>query len=165
MAPVQILNQEASEERAENARLSIYVGAIAVGDLVKNTLGPKGMDKILVSSKDNSIQVTNDGATILKSIQLENAAAKILVGMFCTFILTSIFVPDILSNGFIYLSLPFNFLHIYACNSSTLASFFIFVHYVHSTLLTTISNFWLDILPLYIMHIPLFSININPPIL
>ncbi|KGG52978.1 hypothetical protein DI09_11p230 [Mitosporidium daphniae] len=79
LAPVQILQQEATEERAENARLNIFVGAIAVGDLVRNTLGPKGMDKILISARDNSMSVTNDGATILKSIHLENAAAKILV--------------------------------------------------------------------------------------
>lgn len=78
--PVQIFQDEATEERAENARLSIFVGAIAVGDLVKNTLGPKGMDKILVSGRDGAIQVTNDGATILKSIHLDNPAAKILVG-------------------------------------------------------------------------------------
>jgi T-complex protein 1 subunit beta len=57
------------------------VGAIAVGDLVKSTLGPKGMDKILISAHDQGeIQVTNDGATILKSIYLDNPAAKILVG-------------------------------------------------------------------------------------
>jgi len=38
------------EEKGENARLSAFVGAIAVGDLVKSTLGPKGMDKILQSA-------------------------------------------------------------------------------------------------------------------
>lgn len=58
------------------------MGAIAVGDLVKNTLGPKGMDKILISAHDQGdIKVTNDGATILKSIHLDNPAAQILVGM------------------------------------------------------------------------------------
>ncbi|KAG6326742.1 hypothetical protein ID866_12347, partial [Astraeus odoratus] len=38
---------QATEEKAENARLSSFVGALAVGDLVKSTLGPKGMNKIL----------------------------------------------------------------------------------------------------------------------
>lgn len=76
-----ILQQGASEERAENARLSSFVGAIAVGDLIKSTLGPKGMDKILQSSSGKSMQVTNDGATILKSIYLDNPAAKILVNL------------------------------------------------------------------------------------
>ena len=56
----------------------MFVGAIAVGDLIKSTLGPKGMDKILQSS-NGEVMVTNDGATILKSIYLDNAAAKVLV--------------------------------------------------------------------------------------
>jgi hypothetical protein len=38
-----VLNQQASEEKGEQARLSAFVGAIAVADLVKSTLGPKGM--------------------------------------------------------------------------------------------------------------------------
>jgi T-complex protein 1 subunit beta len=59
------------------------VGAIAVADLVKTTLGPKGMDKILQSLGDEQsrkkIIVTNDGATILQSIFVDNPAAKILI--------------------------------------------------------------------------------------
>jgi len=78
---VQIFGDEATEEKAENARLSSFVGAVAVGDLVKSTLGPKGMNKILQSGSTGDISVTNDGATILKSIQLDNAAAKILVNI------------------------------------------------------------------------------------
>jgi T-complex protein 1 subunit beta len=56
---------------------------MAIADLVKTTLGPKGMDKILqsVDPKDQSITVTNDGATILSKIPLDNAAAKVLVDM------------------------------------------------------------------------------------
>jgi T-complex protein 1 subunit beta len=56
---------------------------MAIADLVKTTLGPKGMDKILqsVDPNDQSISVTNDGATILGSIPLDNAAAKVLVDM------------------------------------------------------------------------------------
>ncbi|KAF8548304.1 hypothetical protein OG21DRAFT_1449294 [Imleria badia] len=76
-----IFGNEATEEKAENARLSSFVGALAVGDLVKSTLGPKGMNKILQSGSTGEINVTNDGATILKSIQLDNAAAKILVNI------------------------------------------------------------------------------------
>ncbi|RKP00398.1 hypothetical protein CXG81DRAFT_19646 [Caulochytrium protostelioides] len=77
----QILGDNATQERAEQARLSSFVGAIAVGDLVKSTLGPKGMDKILQSYSTGNIMVTNDGATILKSIALDNAAAKVLVNI------------------------------------------------------------------------------------
>ncbi|XP_018325725.1 T-complex protein 1 subunit beta [Agrilus planipennis] len=81
--PVRVLKEEAEEEKAEIARLSSFVGAIAIGDLVKSTLGPKGMDKILVSYGRNAgqVQVTNDGATILKSVGVDNPAAKILVDM------------------------------------------------------------------------------------
>merc|ERR1712168_1248256 len=79
--PLNILQQGAEEERAETARLSSFVGAIAIGDLVKTTLGPKGMDKILVSTgrMEGTIQVTNDGATILRSVGIDNPAAKVLV--------------------------------------------------------------------------------------
>ena len=70
-----------SLDQGENARLSSFIGAIAIADLVKTTLGPKGMDKILqkVSEHDQSISVTNDGATILRSVMLDNPAAKVLV--------------------------------------------------------------------------------------
>jgi T-complex protein 1 subunit beta len=82
LGAVPIFQENATEERAENARLASFVGAIAVGDLVKSTLGPKGMDKILQSlSNQNDVIVTNDGATILKSIALDNAAAKVLVNI------------------------------------------------------------------------------------
>ncbi|PNS20528.1 hypothetical protein CAC42_5978 [Sphaceloma murrayae] len=79
--PTQIFAEDVIEEKGENARLSAFVGAIAVGDLVKSTLGPKGMDKILQSGSTGEIMVTNDGATILKSIALDNAAAKVLVNI------------------------------------------------------------------------------------
>jgi len=78
-----IFNEEggAHEEKGEHARLSSFIGAIAVADLVKTTLGPKGMDKILQSISDEGKKVTftNDGATILRSIPVDNAAAKIIV--------------------------------------------------------------------------------------
>ncbi|TKS90437.1 T-complex protein 1 subunit beta [Collichthys lucidus] len=82
MAPVNIFRHGADEEKAETARLSSFVGAIAIGDLVKSTLGPKGMDKILMGGgKGGTVTVTNDGATILKAIGVDNPAAKVLVDM------------------------------------------------------------------------------------
>lgn len=65
--------------QGENSRLASFVGAIAIADLVRTTLGPKGMDKILVSvgQQTGPLVVTNDGATILRSIQIDNAAAKV----------------------------------------------------------------------------------------
>lgn len=76
-----VLNEGAEVEKGENARLASFVGAIAIADMVKTTLGPKGMDKILqsVGGPEKNISVTNDGATILRSIHVQNAAAKVLV--------------------------------------------------------------------------------------
>jgi T-complex protein 1 subunit beta len=79
----QIFDEGATEDKGEMARMQSFVGAIAVADLVKTTLGPKGMDKILQSMGDEharkKITVTNDGATILQSIFVDNPAAKILI--------------------------------------------------------------------------------------
>lgn len=77
-----VFKQQAADDKGENARLQAFIGAIAVADMVKTTLGPKGMDKILQSMDDRKrkiITVTNDGATILKSIHVDNPAAKILI--------------------------------------------------------------------------------------
>ena len=73
-----VLKDGAQEFKGQDAKLSIIVGAMAVADLVKSTLGPKGMDKIL-QSQTGDITVTNDGATILRKLTLDNPAAKILV--------------------------------------------------------------------------------------
>jgi len=78
-----VMKDNATEEKGEMARLSSFVGAIAVADLVKTTLGPRGMDKILVpvgpGPKTKEVNVTNDGATILRSMHVDNPAAKILI--------------------------------------------------------------------------------------
>ena len=76
-----MLDQGSQVDKGENARLHSFVGAIAIADLVRTTLGPKGMDKILVSmsQQNGPLVVTNDGATILRSVQIDNAAAKVLV--------------------------------------------------------------------------------------
>lgn len=85
LSPLNVMAEGAFEEKGENARMSSFIGAIAIGDLVKSTLGPKGMDKILQSQskfgQQGDVEVTNDGATILKSIGIDNPAAKILVDM------------------------------------------------------------------------------------
>ncbi len=58
-------------------------GACSLSDVLKTTLGPKGMDKILIQEsagpRDNKMIVTNDGATILSHMNIDNSAAKILV--------------------------------------------------------------------------------------
>eukprot|EP00961_Rhodomonas_salina_P162562 2189516-Rhodomonas_salina.1 len=73
-----VLAQGAQDFKGQDAKMSIIIGAMAVADLVKSTLGPKGMDKIL-QSQNGEVTVTNDGATILKRLTLDNPAAKILV--------------------------------------------------------------------------------------
>jgi T-complex protein 1 subunit beta len=76
---INILNEQASEEKGDMARLTTYIGGMALSDLIKTTLGPKGMDKILVNPEHDEITITNDGATIMKAVPLANPAAKILV--------------------------------------------------------------------------------------
>lgn len=79
-----ILGRGSMEEKGERAQLSNILGGIALADVVKSTLGPRGMDKILQSVPNSSgrleaITVTNDGATILKNMLIENPASKILI--------------------------------------------------------------------------------------
>eukprot|EP00921_Rhytidocystis_pertsovi_P022940 GHVQ01036545.1.p1 GENE.GHVQ01036545.1~~GHVQ01036545.1.p1 ORF type:complete len:418 (-),score=64.33 GHVQ01036545.1:77-1330(-) len=79
----QVLKEDAHEDKGETARLQYFVGAIALGDLVKTTLGPMGMDKVLQpiameGARTDKATITNDGATILKAVWLDNPAAKIL---------------------------------------------------------------------------------------
>eukprot|EP00917_Polyrhabdina_sp_WS-2016_P031224 GHVP01066584.1.p2 GENE.GHVP01066584.1~~GHVP01066584.1.p2 ORF type:complete len:535 (-),score=104.85 GHVP01066584.1:3086-4690(-) len=79
-----ILQSGAHEEKGEIARLQYFVGAIAIGDLIKTTLGPRGMDKIIQPMPGDGAQlekatITNDGATILRSVYIDNPSSKILV--------------------------------------------------------------------------------------
>lgn len=76
--PVLILPEGTSRLRGIDAqRINIAVGR-AIGDAVRTTLGPKGMDKMLVSELGD-IVITNDGATILTEMNVEHPAAKIMV--------------------------------------------------------------------------------------
>jgi len=54
------------------------MAAKAVAGVLKTSLGPKGLDKMLVSS-DGDITITNDGATILKQMDVEHQIAKLMV--------------------------------------------------------------------------------------
>jgi len=78
--PVNLLEEGGQEAKGEQARMASIVGALAIADLVKSSLGPKGMDKILQSTgRGGHVSVTNDGATILKSVLIDNPAAKVLI--------------------------------------------------------------------------------------
>src|SRR3990167_9096284 len=75
--PVYILPENVSRTLGRDAQRNNILAAKIVADIVKTTLGPKGMDKMLVDSTGN-IVVTNDGVTILEEIQLEHPAAKMI---------------------------------------------------------------------------------------
>ncbi len=76
--PVLILPEGAIRMRGKDVLRANIAAAKAVADAVKTTLGPKGMDKMLVDSLGD-ITITNDGATILEEMQIENPAAKMMV--------------------------------------------------------------------------------------
>ncbi len=76
--PIIILKEGTKREKGKNAQSNNIAAAVAIADTVKSTLGPKGMDKMLVDSSGDII-ITNDGATILKEIEVEHPAAKMIV--------------------------------------------------------------------------------------
>jgi len=75
--PIIILREGTERKRGKEARSNNIMAAKAVAAAVRTTLGPKGMDKMLVSG--GNITITNDGVTILKEMDIEHPAAKMLV--------------------------------------------------------------------------------------
>src|SRR5437899_11007836 len=73
-----ILKAGTEREKGKGAVFNNIAAARAVADAVKSTLGPKGMDKMLVDSLGD-VTITNDGGTILKEIESEHPTAKMLV--------------------------------------------------------------------------------------
>ncbi|MEM3489442.1 MAG: thermosome subunit beta [Nitrososphaerota archaeon] len=76
--PVIILKEGTSRSRGRTAQRNNIAAAKIIADMVKTTLGPKGMDKLLVDSIGDVI-VTNDGATILEKMDVEHPAAKMII--------------------------------------------------------------------------------------
>jgi len=76
--PIIVLKEGTKREKGKGAQSNNIMAALAISDAVKSTLGPKGMDKMLVDSMGDVV-VTNDGATILKEIDVEHPAAKMIV--------------------------------------------------------------------------------------
>lgn len=76
--PIFILPEGALRETGRNAQKSNIAAGKAVADAVRSTLGPKGMDKMLVDSVGD-ITITNDGVTILEEMEIQHPAAKMLV--------------------------------------------------------------------------------------
>ena len=76
--PIIVLKEGTQREKGKNAQGSNIAAAKAIADAVRTTLGPKGMDKMLVDGMGDVV-ITNDGATILKEIDVEHPAAKMII--------------------------------------------------------------------------------------
>ncbi len=76
--PVFILPEGYSRTQGKNAQKTNIMAAKAVADTVRTTLGPKGMDKMIVDSLGD-ITITNDGVTILEEMNIEHPSAKMIV--------------------------------------------------------------------------------------
>ena len=76
--PIFILKEGSKRTRGRDAQSNNIMAAKAVAEAVRTTLGPKGMDKMLVDSMGDVV-ITNDGATILKEMDIEHPAAKMVV--------------------------------------------------------------------------------------
>jgi len=76
--PIFVLKEGTRRERGKGAQFNNIAAAKAVADAVRSTLGPRGMDKMLVDSMGDVV-ITNDGVTILKEIDIEHPAAKMIV--------------------------------------------------------------------------------------
>jgi archaeal chaperonin len=76
--PILLLKEGASESKGDRAQKNNITAAKTVAEKVRSSLGPRGMDKMLASSIGD-VTITNDGATILKEIDVEHPAAKMMV--------------------------------------------------------------------------------------
>jgi len=76
--PVLILREGTKESKGKDAQKNNVTAAKLIAEIVKTSLGPRGMDKMLVDSLGD-VTITNDGATILKEIDVQHPAAKMMV--------------------------------------------------------------------------------------
>ena len=76
--PVLVLKESALQQKGRDAQKNNITAAKLVAELVKSSLGPRGLDKMLVDSLGD-VTITNDGATILKEIDAQHPAAKMMI--------------------------------------------------------------------------------------
>ncbi|HYA56668.1 MAG TPA: thermosome subunit beta [Nitrososphaerales archaeon] len=76
--PVLILKEGSNQSRGREAQRNNIAAAKLISEIVKSSIGPRGMDKMLVDSLGD-VTITNDGATMLKEIDVQHPAAKMLV--------------------------------------------------------------------------------------
>jgi thermosome len=77
-APILILREGTKRDKGKDAQYNNITAARAIADAVRSSLGPRGMDKMLVDSMGDVV-ITNDGVTILKEMDVQHPAAKMLV--------------------------------------------------------------------------------------
>ena len=75
--PMFILEEDVERTQGEDAQSSNITAGKAVSESVRTTLGPRGMDKMLVSDSGDVV-ITNDGATILDEMDIEHPAAQMI---------------------------------------------------------------------------------------
>jgi chaperonin GroEL (HSP60 family) len=76
--PILLLKEGTSETKKKDAQKNNIAAAKIIANVLKTSLGPRGMDKMLVDPLGD-VTITNDGATILKEIEVQHPAAKMLV--------------------------------------------------------------------------------------
>ncbi len=76
--PIQLPKEGATETKGKDARKNTFAAVKLITQVVRSSLGPRGMDKMLVGSTGN-VTITNDGTTILKEIDIEHPIAKMMV--------------------------------------------------------------------------------------
>ena len=76
--PIVLLKEGTTETKGNQAQRNNIIAAKTIADIVRTSLGPRGMDKMLVNSLGD-VTITNDGATILKEIDVQHPAAKMMV--------------------------------------------------------------------------------------
>ncbi len=76
--PLVLLKEGATETKGKDARKNNITAAKLIAQVIRSSLGPRGMDKMLVSPTGD-VTITNDGATILKELDIEHPIAKMLV--------------------------------------------------------------------------------------
>ena len=110
--PVLVLKESALQQKGRDAQKNNIAAAKLVADLVKTSLGPRGLDKMLVDSLGD-VTITNDGATILKEIDAQHQADKMMVEVSKTIdtevgdgttssVVFAILIRDSSSSGLIY---------------------------------------------------------------
>ena len=76
--PILILSEGSTRQTGKDAQKANIAAAVSIAEAVRSTLGPKGMDKMLVDSVGD-ITITNDGVTILNEMEIQHPAAKMMV--------------------------------------------------------------------------------------